>query len=58
MLTPEEKKELEQLEKDPIVKLGRKITRPKPDPERQKLAQLRFFRRKGLEALNTFKKEK
>lgn len=48
-LTADEKKELEELKKDPMVALGRRILR---DPEKQKLYALRWLRKKGLDAVD------
>lgn len=47
MLTPEEQKEVEELKNDPFVKLANATIRKSQDPERKKLYQLRWLRKKG-----------
>ena len=45
MLSESERKELERLKRDPLVKLGRQVER-----EKQELYRLRMLRKKGLAA--------
>lgn len=46
-LTPEEQKEVEELKNDPLVKLANATIRKSQDPERKRLHQLRWLRKKG-----------
>lgn len=46
-LTKEEQAELEALKNDPLVKLANATIRKGTDPEKKKLYQLRWLRKKG-----------
>lgn len=46
-LTKEEQAELEALKSDPLVKLANATIRKGTDPEKKKLYQLRWLRKKG-----------
>lgn len=46
-LTKEEQAELEALKNDPLVKLANATIRKGADPEKKKLYQLRWLRKKG-----------
>ena len=48
MLTPEEKSELENLKKDPYVKLATKSLQKPTDPEKKRLYQYRWLRKRGM----------
>lgn len=48
-LTKEEQAELEALKNDPLVKLANATIRKGADPEKKKLYQLRWLRKKGEE---------
>ena len=47
MLTPEEKAELENLKKDPYVKLATKSLQKQADPDKKRLYQYRWLRNRG-----------
>lgn len=49
MITSAEKTELEGLRKNPLVKLGEKMTWIKLDKERQELILLRYLYQRGIE---------
>lgn len=46
-LTKEEQAELEELKCDPLVKLANSSIRRNQDPEKKKLYQLRWLKKKG-----------
>lgn len=46
-LTKEEQAELEELKSDPLVKLASGSIRRNQDPEKKKLYQLRWLKKKG-----------
>ena len=48
MLTPKEKTELENLKKDPYVKLATNSLRRATDPDKKRLYQYRWLRKKGM----------
>ncbi len=49
MLSNEEKKELEELKSSPYVKLAIKSMRAPVDPEKKKLYQYRWLKKKGMQ---------
>lgn len=57
MLTEEEKKEIEDLKKDPYVKIATKSLRRPQDPEKKKLYQLRWLRKKGMQLMQDLENE-
>ncbi len=57
MLTPEEKQEFEQLKKDPYVKIATKSLQKAQDPEKKRLYQLRWLRKKGQKIVEELEME-
>lgn len=57
MLTDKEKQELEELKNDPLVKLANATIRKGADPEKKKLYQLRWLRKKGQQIAEEFEEE-
>jgi len=56
-LTQEEQKELEALKNDPLVKLANTSIRKGTDPEKKKLYQLRWLRKKGQQIAKELESE-
>ena len=57
MLTPEQKSELENLKKDPYVKLAVKNLRKPIDPDKKRLYQYRWLRNKGKKIVEEIEAE-
>ncbi len=57
MLTTEEKAELENLKKDPYVKLATKSLKKRPDPEKKRLYQYRWLKKRGMKLAEELEKE-
>lgn len=56
-LTEAEQKELEALKNDPLVKLANASIRKGTDPEKKKLYQLRWLRKKGQQIAKELESE-
>lgn len=57
MLTPEEKAEIEALKKDPLVKLATRSLQKTQDPEKKRLYQLRWLKKKGKQIMDSLEAE-
>lgn len=55
MLTEKEQLELEQLTKDPLVKLAQASLSKRVDPEKKKLYQLRWLQKQGKKIVDETK---
>lgn len=56
-LTPAEQKELEELKKDPCVKLAAKSLSKPTDPDKKRLYQYRWLKKKGAKMLEEIEQE-
>lgn len=57
MLTLEEKEELENLKKDPYMKLAAKSLRKPIDPDKKRLYQYRWLKNKGKKMIEEIESE-
>lgn len=57
MLTPEERIEMENPKKDPHVKLATQTLNKSQDPERKRLYQLRWLKKKGKQIAEELERE-
>lgn len=57
MLTQKEQEELEALKKDPLVKLAVKSLKRPVDPDKKRLYQYRWLRKKGQKISEEIEKE-
>lgn len=57
MLTDKEKQELEELKNDPLVKLATATLRKGTDPDKKRLYQLRWLRKKGQQIAHELEDE-
>jgi len=58
MLSEKERLEMEQLQKDPLVKLAQATITKKVDPEKKKLYQLRWLQKQGKKIVDETKEVK
>lgn len=55
MLSEKERLEMEQLQKDPLVKLAQATIMKKVDPEKKRLYQLRWLQKQGKKIVDETK---
>lgn len=57
MLTEQERLEIEELKKDPFVKIATKSLQRQQDPDKKRLYQLRWLRKKGQKIVEDLEME-